>query len=88
VKQRLLLDSEAVEHLDKLPARERTLLRKRLCAIADAPDRFTDYHERDAHGRDLSGHVFHGHAILFWDDFADRHLKILEVTNADDFPPP
>jgi hypothetical protein len=32
-------------------------------------------------------HIFRGHAILFWDDLADRHLKILEVTSADDFPP-
>ena len=46
-----------------------------------------DYLERLRTGEcDLAVHVFHGHAILYWDDFADRHLKVLEITNADDFP--
>ena len=88
MKRRLLLDSEVVEYLGRLPMRARTPLWQRLQAIAVSPDHFTDYHERDATGRELSGHIFHGQAILFWDDLADRHLKVLEITNADDFPLP
>jgi hypothetical protein len=53
--------------------------------IAAAPDRFGDFPERDARGRDLAVHVFGDYAILFWDDFADRHLKVLEITNADEY---
>ena len=64
-----------VDYLDRLRAAERARIWKRLREIASAPDRFADYHERDARGRDLEVHVFHGHAILYWDDFTDRHLK-------------
>lgn len=87
MKRRLLLDSEVVDYLERLRGGARTAIWKRLREIACAPERFADYHERDASGRDLAVHVFHGHAILYWDDFADRHLKVLEITNADDFPP-
>jgi hypothetical protein len=86
VTRRLLLDSEVVDYLDRLRAAGRAQIWKRLREIASTPDRFADYHERDAQGRALAVHVFHGHAILYWDDFADRHLKVLEITNADDFP--
>lgn len=84
--RRLLLDSEVVEYLELVDASERRLIWKRLREIAGTPDRFADYHERDARGRNLAVHVFHGRAILYWDDFADRHLKVMEITNADDFP--
>jgi hypothetical protein len=86
VKRRLLLDSEVVDYLDRLIVSERSRIWMRLLEIAGTPDRFIDYHERDARGRDLAVHVSHGHAILYWDDFADRHVKIMEITNADDFP--
>lgn len=33
-------------------------------------------------GRDLSAHIFPGFAS---DDLADRHVKVLETTDADDF---
>ena len=84
MKRRLLLDSEVVEFLERIPSAIRTAMWKRFREIATAPDRFEDYHEQDATGRDLSAHVFRGYAILFWDDLADRHLKILEVASADE----
>lgn len=86
MKRRLLLDSDVVEYLQTVPVRERARLWNRLREIADTPDRFEDYQERDARGRDLSGHICYGHSILFWDDFADRHLKILEIAKADHLP--
>ena len=86
MKRRLLLDSEVIEFLERLPAGVRTGIWQRLLEIARAPDRFEDYRERDATGRDLSAHVFRGYAILFWDDLADRHLKILEIASADEVP--
>jgi len=85
VKRRLLLDSEVVDYLERLRVGEREGVWKRLREIATSPDRFADYHERDARGRDLSVHVFRIHAILYWDDVSDRHLKVLEITKADDF---
>ena len=84
MKRRLLLDSDVVAFLEALPAARRTALWRRLRQIAEAPDRFEDFQERDSRGRDLAGHVFGGYAILYWDDFADHHLKVLEITSADD----
>ena len=84
VKRRLLLDSEVVEFLERLPSAIRVAIWKRFGEIATAPDRFEDYHEHDGTGRVLPAHVFRGYAILFWDDLADRHLKILEVASADE----
>lgn len=85
MKRRLLLDSEVVDYLEHLPVGERAGVWKRLREITAAPDRFADYHERDARGRDLAVHVFRSHAILYWDDLSDGHLKVLEITKADDF---
>lgn len=85
MRQRLLLDSDLVTFLEGLPALRRSALWRRLGEIAETPDRFEDFHERDASGRDLAGHVFGGFAILFWDDLADRHLKVPEITSADEF---
>ncbi len=86
MNRRLLLDAGVVELLERLDLRERTAIWLRLREIARQPDRFMDYHECDERGRELPIHVFRGYAILFWDDLADRHLKILEITTADDFP--
>lgn len=86
MKRRLLLDSEVVAYLESLRVGERASVWKRLHEIASAPDRFVDYREQDARGRYLAVHVFHKHAILYWDDLSDGHLKVLEITKADDFP--
>jgi hypothetical protein len=78
------LDSEVVTFLEQLPMATRRSIWRRLHQSAEAPDRNDDFPERDARGRDLSVHVFGDYAILFWDDFADRHLKVLEITIADE----
>lgn len=85
MKRRLLLDSEVVAFLEKLPIAPRKGIWHRLHEIADAPDRFEDFQERDATGRELAVHLFGRYAIMFWDDLADRHLKILEISSADEF---
>lgn len=84
MKRRLLLDSEVVLFLEQLPIARRKSIWRRLLEIADTPDRFEDFREPDARGRDLATHVFDGYAILYWDDFADRHLKVLEISSADE----
>ena len=83
MKRRLLLASEVVEFLEQLPPRERTKIWNRLQQIARMPDQFEEYQERDATGRELSGHVFGDFSILFWDDLADRHVKIMGIALAD-----
>ena len=84
MNRRLLLDSEVVTFLEGLSAATRNAIWRRLHQIAAAPDHYADFPERDSRGRDLSVHIFGGYAILYWDDHADRHLKVLEITRADE----
>jgi len=79
---RLLLAHEVVVFLDSLKAAERRKLMRRFLEIAAFPGNYADCGERDANGRRLDVHVFGKYAIACWDDFADRHLKILDVRPA------
>ena len=83
MKRRLLIDSEVLEVLDGISPALRNRLRRRMRDIRDAPERFSEYVEKDAAGRELDGHICEGYSILYWDDHADRHLKILEIRRAD-----
>ena len=85
MKRRLLLDAEVVEFLEQVEGHTCTAIWKRLREIAHTPERFADYYDRDETGRELPVHIFQDYAITYWDDFADRHLKILEIVSADDF---
>lgn len=63
-------------------AADRRRLMKRFLEIAASPGQFAEYEERDESGRRLDVNVCGDYAIAYWDDFADRHLKILEVAPA------
>ncbi len=76
---RLLIDIEVLEFLRTLRRREQEDLLKRFREIAASPSRFSDFAERDSSGRRVDVHVSGKLAIKFWDDFADRHVKILDV---------
>ena len=80
---RLLLDIEVVEFIAGLPRREQIQVRKRLGEIQTTPTRFADYQERESDGRTLDVHVHCGFAIYYWDDFADRHIKVCRIRRAD-----
>lgn len=84
MKRRLLIDSTVLEFLSQLRKRDREFLLARFEAIRDFPAQHMDYVHRDESGRDLDGHVAGRFAIEFWDDLADRHLKIMGVTWADE----
>lgn len=80
---RLLIAVEVLDFLRPLSAREQRELLKRFREIAAAPASFTDFTEPDATGRRVGVHVFGKFAVKFWDDFADRHVKILDLHLAD-----
>ena len=80
---RLLIDIEVLDFLRTLRRREQAALLKRFRAIAAFPSHYSDFAERDATGRRVEVHVFGKFAIKFWDDFADRHVKILDGHFAD-----
>jgi hypothetical protein len=83
LKTRLLIDSEALGFVTALGKRDREFLRARFEEIRNAPIRFSVYRSRDATGRELDNHVAGRFAITYWDDFADRHVKIMDVRWAD-----
>ena len=80
---RLLIDIEVLEFLRTLRAGEQRNLLRRFREIGASPDRHAYYPERDAVGREVAVYVFGRFAIKFWDDFADRQVKILDVHPAD-----
>ena len=83
MKYRLLLDIEVVEFIAALPRREQVRLRRRLGEIQKSPARFADFQEPDGTGRQLDVHVHSGFALYYWEDFADRHVKVLRIRRAD-----
>jgi hypothetical protein len=82
-ESRLLIAIEVLDFLRTLRRREQQDLINRCREIAALPGEFSDYFEHDRDGRRLAVHVFRKFAIKFWDDGADRHLKILDIHFAD-----
>jgi len=80
---RLLIDYEVIEFLEARPRKDQRLLRDRFVAIQGFPSRYSDYIESDSVGRRVGIHIIGKYAIKFWEDHADRHLKILDVHFAD-----
>lgn len=80
---RLLIDIEVLEFLRTLRRRDQEDLLKHFRAIAAFPSNYSDFIEHDSVGRHVDVHVFGKFAIKFWNDSADRHLKILDVHPAD-----
>jgi hypothetical protein len=80
---RLFIAVDVLDFLRTLRPREQRDLLQRFRDIAAFPSRFSDYVEHDAAGRRVDVHVFGRFAVKFWDDFADRHVKILDLHFAD-----
>jgi len=80
---RLLIAIEVLDFLRHLRRREQEQLLKRFREIAAFPSNYSDFWENDSKGRRVSVHVFGNFAIKFWDDFPDRHVKILDLHMAD-----
>jgi hypothetical protein len=83
IRYRLLVDWEVVEKLNQLPIRTRRILREALKRIAATPDLLSDYREPNPRGIPLDIHLCTGFAIKYWIDFADRHVKVLDLEAAD-----
>lgn len=80
---RLLVDWEVIEKVNELPIGTRRALRRAIAQIAASPDRMSDYREPNPRQIDLDVHVCKNFALKYWIDFADRHIKILEIEPAD-----
>ena len=82
-ESRLLIAIEVLDFLRTLRSGEQQDLLRRCREIAVFPSNFADFVEYDSVGRRLGVHVFGRFAIKFWDDSADRHVKILDLHFAD-----
>jgi len=80
---RLLIDIGVFEFLRNLKKKEQVELLRLFRAIAAFPSNCSDFVEHDAAGRRIEVHVFERFAIKYWNDFADRHVKILDIHFAD-----
>jgi hypothetical protein len=78
-----LLAIEVVEALRTMRQGAQRDLLQRFRAIAEFPSVHSDYSETDATGRRIEVHIFRKFAIKYWDDFADRHIKIIDLKPAD-----
>jgi hypothetical protein len=83
---RLLVDIEVFEFLRTLRRRDQEDLLKHFREIAAFPSNYSDFIEQDSVGRRVEVHIFGKFAIKFWNDFADRHVKILDIHSADRSP--
>jgi hypothetical protein len=80
---RLLIDYEVIEFLETISRQDQRRVRDCLVAIRDNPQPFSDYTEPDHTSRQVDIHICGKYAIKFWQDHADRHIKILNVHLAD-----
>jgi mRNA-degrading endonuclease RelE of RelBE toxin-antitoxin system len=79
----LLIDIEVLDFLQDLPPSARRKVFNHIRKFIDYPERYSDYIHYDNGGRRLDVCVFSGYAIYYWIDFADRHVKVLRIRNAD-----
>lgn len=80
---RLLISIEVVEFLERLPAKNRRMLRNIIEAIWKEPVGRSDAADYDEAGRRLEIAITGDFAITYWIDDADRHVKILDIHSAD-----
>lgn len=76
---RLFVDLEAMTVLDSLPAKVRRRLLDHFVRLRSSPESFSGGHESDQIGRRVEISFFAGHAIHYWIDSADRHVKVLTI---------
>ena len=77
------MDWEVIEIVNDFPGALRRRLKDVFVRIGKFPDRMFDYMEPNERGIELAVHLAHGFAIKYWTDFADRHVKILDLVAAD-----
>ncbi len=80
---RLLIDMEVLDELAKLKPSIRKELLAQFRLIQDYPSAYAEYVERDASGRRIDVCITAGFAIHYWEDSADRHVKVLALVPAD-----
>ena len=74
---------EVIETLQALRPALRQRLLRHFRRIQEFPSARSDYREKDSTGRILHVSVVEKFAVFYWEDFADRHVKIMSLKPAD-----
>ena len=80
---RLFIEIRVFEQLRALRSAERSRLLDALESIRLRPEHCSDYSEPDSDGRRVCIHISGRFAVKYWEDAADRHVKILDLHPAD-----
>lgn len=83
MQYRLFVDLEALQFLTSSTLSLRRKLVAQLSKIEAFPESCSDYFENDSKGRRIDISICSQHAIHYWIDFADRHVKVLRISQAD-----
>lgn len=79
----LLVSMRVVEFLERLPRKQKTLIRKTIAEIESDPSGVADHLDHDSIGRMVHIKIIGEYAIVYWVDHADRHIKILDIHSID-----
>jgi hypothetical protein len=77
---RLLIDLDVLDILAKYPASRGRRLFAHFRKIQSYPENCSEFVEPDDEGRQLAISTFDNISIHYWIDYADRHIKILRIT--------
>jgi mRNA-degrading endonuclease RelE of RelBE toxin-antitoxin system len=80
---RLFLEIRVFEQLRQLKSAERNRLLDAMEQIRLRPEHCSDYTETDSEGRTVAIHIAGKFAVKYWEDAADRHVKVLDLHPAD-----
>jgi len=80
---RLLIDLEVLQFADRLSSDQRAELRAAFVAILNDPHSQSDANDVDEIGRGLKIKIVGEYALTYWIDYADQHIKILDIHSAD-----
>jgi hypothetical protein len=83
IEYRLFLESGVIDYVLMMSKSKRERLIRRFESIRNSPHSHSDFVEYDEVGRRIEVNVFEGLAIHYWDDFSDRHIKVLKISSAD-----
>ena len=79
---RIFLDLGVVEQLQRMRLADKRKIFGALERIKQRPSDSSHHSSRDEEGRLVHVHFAGRFAIKYWEDFADRHLKILDIRQA------
>ena len=80
---RVLVDYQVIQLMDRLPPARRRLLQNFFIRLQSFSNSLVDYHEYDGEKQRIEISLVGRYAVKFWIDHLARHIKVLEVTLAD-----